>query len=277
MARSVVAAYRKSKTSRHIKLAVFKESWLSKYRRYNNPHGQISGSANLGSLPHGSLKVATKARNDFEYNLDDPRDLESSIPDYDEKGKWIAPQDGLHLSDLLVYIASKDCTNKELAERWPYDFDSNGNVHSSLQRRSKDPPPLLYAHGLARIAINRDTVALGGRQLAPKLTALRKNSDKAMARTGGAWSIGLILAPPEFVKRNIAWARRSEVHGGETIIEGKEQITLDDGSTLRNTLRKHTASEKIQSSSQLRTMELFQQRENELVSNERLWFLVIGS
>ena len=117
-----------------------------------------------------------------------------------------------------------------------------------------------------------------------------------MARTGGAWSIGLILAPPEFVKRNTAWARRSEVHGGETIIEGKEQIVnpiyprisnpfadYDSNRLLMMTQlsatpsEKHTESEKIQSFSQLRTMELFQQRENELVSNERLWVLVTGS
>jgi hypothetical protein len=107
----------------------------------------------------------------------------------------------------------------------------------------------------------------------------------------------LILAFPELVKRNTAWAHQLEVYGGERIIEGTDQIVNprypkisipfadynSNGLLMMAQLyrtatpsEKYTASQKVQAFSQLHTMELSQQRENELVSNERLWVLVIG-
>ncbi|KAK9860157.1 hypothetical protein MYU51_010487 [Penicillium brevicompactum] len=57
------------------------------------------------------------------------------------------------------------------------------SAHPSQHRRSKDPASLVYAHGLGWI-----------------LTAVRKKSDKAVPSAGGTWSIGLILAHPEFIE-----------------------------------------------------------------------------
>jgi hypothetical protein len=38
-------------------------------------------------------------------------------------GTWQAVPHGLRLSDELAYIASKNLTNKALANAYPYDFD----------------------------------------------------------------------------------------------------------------------------------------------------------
>ena len=100
------------------------------------------------------------------------------------------------------------------------------SAHPSQHRRSQDPVLLVYAHGLGWIVINRNTVVLGGRQLALYLTAVRKKPDKAVPSAGGAWSLGLILALPEFIERNIEWARQLEVHDGEPISRRNSKLSI---------------------------------------------------
>lgn len=165
-------------------------------------------------------KIA-KARFDTLMATDPPpvydpdTELEASYPRYDNTGKWIPPKQGLRLSDLQVYNASKNLKNEELHTLYPYDFESNGNVRTMKTRLSKNPCPLVWAHGLPWIVVNRDTVPLAGSDLCRDAVAPTTKSDKAVAAAPSAWTVGLILAPPAFVASNLDHARQLEYHHAE--------------------------------------------------------------
>jgi hypothetical protein len=72
-------------------------------------------------------------------------------------GTWQAVPYGLRLSDELAYIASKNLTNKALANPYPYDFDRNGCIKLAATRIPEDPAPLARAYGLPLITVLPET------------------------------------------------------------------------------------------------------------------------
>lgn len=88
------------------------------------------------------------------------REVEATIPMFNNDGEGIQPAPKLRLSDLQVYTAPKNMNNAELARNWPYDFDSNGNIRSLKNRKPKDPAPVVWAHGIPWIVVigNHDSV-----------------------------------------------------------------------------------------------------------------------
>jgi hypothetical protein len=91
--------------------------------------------------------------------IDDESPL-NELPNFDKDNKWVEPPSTVRLSDLQLYMASKNLNSRELYCQCNYDFDSSGNVRSSARRPNQDPAPLIYAHGLLWIVAVKGTVAL---------------------------------------------------------------------------------------------------------------------
>ncbi|CAI7648577.1 unnamed protein product [Penicillium bialowiezense] len=61
-------------------------------------------------------------------------------------------------------------------------------------------------------------------QLASQVCGVKGKSDKNVAAITSSWSVGLVLAPPEFVDKNARFARQLENHTGEAEVQDNQQI-----------------------------------------------------
>lgn len=106
----------------------------------------------------------------------------------------------MRLSDELAYIAAKNLTNKQLHRNYPYDFDGNSCLRAIALRIPEDPAPLVRAHGLPLLLINKDCVPLIGRVSVLYAAALKDKSNSVLKEASSAFTAGSIIASNDFVR-----------------------------------------------------------------------------
>ncbi|KAJ5955958.1 hypothetical protein N7501_010237 [Penicillium viridicatum] len=111
---------------------------------------------------------------------------------------------------------------------YPFDFDGNGMIRAT--RTPEGPAPLIRAHGLALIAVARDTVALIGRRHALLGTALLDKNDKGIKAARSAFTVGTIVPPKSFVEMPRTIDRQLFAHTGKYLETQKDEATLAETS-----------------------------------------------
>ncbi|KAJ5483218.1 hypothetical protein N7530_002464 [Penicillium desertorum] len=110
----------------------------------------------------GSLIEPTKQRSTWAPGDDDPgprlnplsalnracAPLATAVT-WNNEGESVPPKQGVRLSDELVYVAAKNMSSKQLAQRYPLDFDGNGLLRAT--RTPQDPAPPVWAHQRTRM------------------------------------------------------------------------------------------------------------------------------
>ncbi|KAJ5385105.1 hypothetical protein N7517_003016 [Penicillium concentricum] len=128
----------------------------------------------------------------------------------EETGQPIFPPANNRLSDELVYLVTKFVGSRERARRYPYDFDSIGNINP--HRVSSGPAPIVWAHGLPFFPVYKGYYILCGRANVECIGWLLREKTRDIMQANPIWSIGAVIAPDSAVTLPHTITRQMTLH-----------------------------------------------------------------
>ncbi|KAJ5675357.1 hypothetical protein N7462_008254 [Penicillium macrosclerotiorum] len=148
-------------------------------------------------------------------NKSGKKDLTDGFPVYGEKPTFEGtrltnmPPAYVALTDEWVEIVCGLTTNRERGQKWPLDFNTQGDI--SADRIPVDPAPLKMAHGLFSFPVYRSYYILCGRTVARVLGYLFHDKSDGY--------VGAKTAPPTYFVYGAVWPSR-------ILIREHEQLRL---------------------------------------------------
>ncbi|KXG45198.1 uncharacterized protein PGRI_041110 [Penicillium griseofulvum] len=115
----------------------------------------------------------------------------------EETGQPIFPPPYTRLSDELVYLMTKFMASQERGRRYPYDFDSIGNIRP--ERVSSGPAPIIWAHGIPFFPVYKGYYILCGRENVKCIGWLLHEKTREIMAANPIWSVGAVIAPDSAV------------------------------------------------------------------------------
>ncbi|OQE46286.1 hypothetical protein PENCOP_c001G08810 [Penicillium coprophilum] len=115
----------------------------------------------------------------------------------EETGQPTFPPSNTRLSDELVYLVTKFVDSRERGRRYPYDFDTMGNINP--HRVSSGPAPTVWAHGLPFFPVYKGYYILCGRANVECIGWLLCDKTRDIMQANQIWSIGAVIAPDSAV------------------------------------------------------------------------------